>query len=72
MADEGVELAVIRGTTATVRLDHEHLIGFPRIDILIDDVGDGYYWVRCVQSKPQRVKDLPVSALRDPMAQPPD
>jgi hypothetical protein len=43
VADKVVELAVLHGTTATVRLDHEHLVGFPRIDILIDDVGDGYY-----------------------------
>ena len=42
MPDEVVELTVLDSAAAAVGLDHEHLVGFPGVDVLIDDVRDGW------------------------------
>ena len=41
MSDEIIELAVLDGTAPAVRLDHEHLVGLPGVDVLVDNVGNG-------------------------------
>ena len=41
MANEIVELAVAHGSWPAIRLNHEHLVGFPGVNVLVNDVRNG-------------------------------
>lgn len=71
MPDKVVEPTILHASRATIRLDHEHLIGLPCIDVLVGDVRDGCVGVSSDKER-NEVKYSQTPAPSEPTAHPPD